>query len=96
MIDGITAAQWLDAGSRVIGAALKGGEQAGPSSANGFSEVTTNSWLDSSGWTVATGGSTAKGGDREQASGAAAEVQSMVIPLFVVAGLVALYIWKRA
>ena len=95
MIETLTAKDWLMAGSSVLGSALKGGSPGGPSSAFGISPTTTetNSWLDSSGWTVATGASSAKGGDRAQSESAAqpftmaAALVGLLIVAFAMKGL---------
>jgi hypothetical protein len=57
VLSGISPAQWLSAGSHVLGSAVRQAPREAISGASSY--TTTNSWLDGSGWTVATGRATA-------------------------------------
>lgn len=78
----ITATQWLNAGSQVLGAALSP-KSAGPSRADSGSGAYTYSPFDSSGWTVATGASQAKG------------QQDLPWAWLILGGIAVLILWKR-
>lgn len=80
-MDPVTAAAFINAGSNVLGSALK--------QPPNYSSAATNSWFDSSGWTVATGGSRAQGGARSQTD------FGQLMPLLVAAAVVGLLIWKK-
>jgi hypothetical protein len=73
----------LSSGSKGGGAAVT------PQQANPI----TNSWMDSSGWTVATSGARATGGARSQS-----EMPNIggISPLLIGAALIAFLVWTKA
>jgi len=79
LLGGISPAQWLSAGSSVLGAALGGSSPAGPaiSSASAYTNV------DHSGWTVSTG------------NGQASAVGAFPWYVWIVAGIAAVVYFKK-
>lgn len=77
----ITGAQWLSAGSSVLGAALGGPKAGGPSRAD-----SGNVWanFDHSGWTVSYGSAGVMGGGSTPSTA------------WLLLGLAAWYLWKKA
>ncbi|PZU51889.1 MAG: hypothetical protein DI561_15045 [Thauera sp.] len=87
MIEGITAAQWLNAGSSVLGKALSPAPAA-PSTALSGGAYTNAP--DHSGWTVSTGGGTAYG------TPPALKAPSVsIIAIVAVAALLGVVLWKK-
>lgn len=92
----ITPAGWLMAGSQILSGALS--KPAVPNNSSAFSETTVNSFMDSSGWTVATGQGKADGAQISKGLGSdvASAAQGLAWPLVALALLAGIYIWKRA
>ncbi len=86
MFETITAAQWLSAGSNILGQAA-GGAAAKPPSGPSSANAANSYWFDSSGWTVGTQGAKVA---------ASATKNDIPWPWIIGAGLVGLLIWKKA
>lgn len=89
MLEGITASQWLSAGSSVLGKALSA--PPAPPAISGSGTLGSTVPVDHSGWTVSTGGGTAYG------TPPALKSTSVYMVAAVGAAVVlALLVWKKA
>lgn len=91
MFETITGAQWLDAGSKVLGKALEGAP-GGPS--NAFNTAQLSNPFDSSGWNVNFGSGTITS-DRQQTTEAASLQGEMARWIPVAAGVLGVVLLWR-